>query len=132
VWTIVGLTVAIDATAVALGILDRSVQSLTATATFTAVTIGFASLGALIVSRQRGNAFGWLFITLAMFLSVPHNLLQNYAVMRSWSRPTRCWEGGKVAFWLSSQALDGMFILLMTRLLLLFPDGRPATVTSTR
>jgi hypothetical protein len=126
VWAIVGLTVAVDAAAVALGILDRSVQSLTATWMFTIVTIGFASLGALIVSRQRGNAFGWLFITLAVFLSVPHNLLQNYAVYALVVAPDPQ-LGGKVAFWLSSQALDGMFVLLMTLLLLLFPDGRPLT-----
>ncbi len=70
----------INAVAVWLGLLDRSVQSLTATLMFTVVTIGFASIGALIVTWQRGNRIGWLFIGMAMFLAVPHNLLQNYAV----------------------------------------------------
>ena len=126
VWALVGLTVGADAAAVALGILDRSVQSLIATGMFTIVTIVFASLGAVIVSRQRGNAFGWLFIALAIFLSVPHNLLQNYAVYALVVAPDPL-LGGKAALWLSSQAVDGVFILIMTLLLLLFPDGRPLT-----
>ena len=47
---------------------------------FTVVTIGFAALGALIVSRERAHAIGWLFVGVALLLALPHNLLQNYAV----------------------------------------------------
>ena len=55
-WAIVGVTVAgANAGAIVLGLLDRSVQSLTATVMFTVVTIPFALLGALIVSRRSGE-----------------------------------------------------------------------------
>src|SRR5689334_13025690 len=79
-WTIVALIVAVNAAAIWLGLLDRNVQSLVATFMFAVVTVGFAVVGALIVARERSNSFGWLFIAMAVFLSVPHNLAQNYAV----------------------------------------------------
>ena len=123
-WTIVGLTVVINAVAVWLGLLDRSVQSLTATLMFTVVTIGFASIGALIVTWQRGNRIGWLFIGMAMFLAVPHNLLQNYAVYAMVVAPGTL-PGGMVAYWFSSSIFDGVFVMVMSLLLLLFPDGHP-------
>ncbi len=47
---------------------------------FTIATTLFVVVGAVIVTWQRGNAVGWLFIVLATFLSVAHNLCQNYAV----------------------------------------------------
>jgi len=126
VWTIVGFTVATDVVAVGLGLLDRSVQSLIATAMFSTVTVGFAALGALIVSRQRGNATGWLFVVVALFFSVCHNLAQNYAVYALVVDPGT-WPAGKAAFWLASTALDTVYVTAMTLLLLLFPDGRPLT-----
>src|SRR5919108_527072 len=70
VGTIVGLTIAIDVVAAVLGVLDRSVQSLVATVMFSAVTVGFAAVGALIVWRQRGNAIGWAFVSGGPFLPV--------------------------------------------------------------
>jgi hypothetical protein len=126
VWAIVGLTVVINAASIWLALLDRHVQSLTATFMFAVFTIGFASIGALIVSRQRGNALGWLFIAVAIFFAVPHSLMQNYAVYTLAVSPGSL-PGGMVAFWFSSSALDTVFIALMALLLLLFPNGRPAT-----
>ena len=123
-WTIVGLTVVINAVALWLGLLDRSVQSLTATVMFTFVTIGFASVGALIVTWQRGNRIGWLFIGMAMFLAVPHNLLQNYAVYAMVVAPGTL-PGGIFGYWFSSTVFDGVFVMVMSLLLLLFPDGHP-------
>ena len=79
-WTIVGVVVAIDLAAVALGVLDRSVQSLIATVMFSIVTVGFATIGALIVWRHRAHSIGWLFVAVAFFFSFCHNLAQNYAV----------------------------------------------------
>ena len=125
-WAIVGVTVAANAGAIVLGLLDRSVQSLTATVMFTVVTIPFALLGALIVSRRSGNAIGWLFMAVALFLSIPHNLLQNYAVYTLVVSPDSL-PGGKVAWWFASSTFDGMFVLFMSLLLLLFPNGRPLT-----
>ena len=60
VWTIVGVVVVFDAGAVVLGILDRHVQTLSATVMFSPTTIGFAAFGALIVWRHRAHSIGWL------------------------------------------------------------------------
>src|SRR3954452_21596303 len=120
VWAIVGLTVVINAASIWLALLHRHVQSLTATFMFAVFTIGFASIGALIVSRQRGNALGWLFIAVAIFFAVPDSLMQNYAVYTLAVSPGSL-PGGMVPFWFSSPALDTVFIALMALLLLLFP-----------
>ncbi len=47
---------------------------------FTPTTIGFAAFGALIVWRHRAHSIGWLFVAVAFFFSLCHNLAQNYAV----------------------------------------------------
>ena len=125
-WSIVGLIVVVNAAAIWLGLLDRDVQSLVATFMFAVVTIGFAVVGALIVARERSNSFGWLFIAMAVFLSVPHNLAQNYAVYALAVSPDD-WPGAQAALWISSTAFDTVFVMLMTLLVLLFPDGRPLT-----
>jgi hypothetical protein len=126
VWIIVGLVVAFDAGGIALGILDRDVQSLVPTLMFSPTTIAFAALGALIVWRHRAHSIGWLFVTVAFFFSLCHNLAQNYAVYALAVDPGR-WPAGRAAFWLASTALDGVYLGAMLLLLLLFPDGRPLT-----
>src|SRR6476659_3347177 len=125
-WSIVGLIVVVNALAIWLGLLDRHVLSLVATFMFAVVTIGFATVGALIVSRERANSFGWLFIGMAVFLSVPHNLAQNYAVY-ALAVSSDDLPAARAALWISSSAFDTVFVMLMTLLILLFPDGRPLT-----
>jgi len=126
VWTIVGVIVAIDAAAILLGTLDRDVQSLTATVMFSVTTIGFASLGTLIVWRHRAHSIGWLFIAVALFFSLCHNLAQNYAVYTLVVDPGSL-PAGTAAFWLASTALDSISLGAMLLLLLLFPAGWPLT-----
>ena len=126
VWAIVGFVAAVDVAAVVLGVLDRAVQSLVATAMFATVSVGFAALGGLIVWRHRAHSIGWLFVAVAVFFSVCHNLAQNYAVYVLVVQDG-AWPGGKAAFWLSSSALDSVYAASMILLLLLFPDGRPLT-----
>jgi MFS family permease len=125
-WSIVGLIVLVNAGAIWLGLIDRHVQSLVATFMFAVVTIGFAIVGGLIVSRERSNSFGWLFIGMAVFLSVPHNLAQNYAVYALAVSSDQL-PGARAALWIASSAFDTVFVMLMTLLVLLFPDGRPLT-----
>jgi hypothetical protein len=124
--TIVGLVVAFDAGAVVLGLLDRHVQSLVATVMFAPTTVGFAAFGALIVWKHRAHSIGWLFVTVAFFFSLCHNLAQNYAVYTLAVDPGSL-PAGKAAFWLASTALDAIYLGSMLLLLLLFPDGRPLT-----
>jgi hypothetical protein len=125
-WSIVGLIVLVNAGAIWLGLLDRDVNSLVATFMFAVVTIGFAIVGALIVARERSNSFGWLFIGMAVFLSVPHNLAQNYAIY-AFAVSSDGLPGASAALWISSSAFDTVFVMLMTLLIMLFPDGRPLT-----
>src|SRR6185503_13697602 len=126
VWAIVGAVVVFDAGAVVLGILDRQVQSLAATVMFSPTTVGFAVVGALIVSKHRAHSIGWLFVAVAFFFSLCHNLAQNYAVyalvVDSGSLPA-----GTAVFWFASSALDTIYVGAMLLLLLLFPDGKPLT-----
>ena len=103
VWTIVGVVVVFDAGAVVLGILDRHVQTLSATVMFSPTTIGFAAFGALIVWRHRAHSIGWLFVGVAFFFSLCHNLAQNYAVYALAVDPGSL-PAGKAAFWLASTA----------------------------
>jgi len=126
VWAIVGVVVAFDAAATVLGTLDRHVQSLAATVMFSPTTIGFAVFGALIVWRHPAHSIGWLFVVVAFFFSLCHNLAQNYAVYTLVVDPGSL-PGGEAAFWLASTALDGIYLGAMLLLLLLFPDGRPLT-----
>jgi hypothetical protein len=126
VWIIVGLVVAFDAGAVVLGLLDRSAQSFVVTVMFSAATVGFAAIGALIVWRHRAHSIGWLFVTVALFFSLCHNLAQNYAVYALVVDPGT-WPAGRAAFWLASTALDALYLGAMLLLLLLFPTGRPLT-----
>jgi hypothetical protein len=125
-WALVAATVAVDSGGVVLGVLDRSVVSLVPTCLITATSVAFCVLGGLIVWRQLGHAIGWLFVGMALFLSVCHVLAQNYAVYAIVVDPGSL-PFGRVAYWLSSTALDTLFVVLMTLLLLLFPDGRPLT-----
>ena len=61
---------------------------------------------------------------MAMFLAVPHNLLQNYAVYAMVVAPGTL-PGGMFGYWFSSTVFDGVFVMVMSLLLLLFPDGHP-------
>jgi hypothetical protein len=124
--TIVGLVAAIDAGAILLGTLDRSTQSLVATLMFSPTTVAFAAFGALIVWRHRAHSIGWLFITVAFFFALCHNLAQNYAVYALVVDPGAL-PAGRAAFWFASTALDTIYIGAMLLLLLLFPEGRPLT-----
>jgi hypothetical protein len=126
VWAIVGAVVAVDAAAVVLGILDRHVQSLAATVMFSPTTIGFAVFGALIVRKHRAHSIGWLFVAVAFFFSLCHNLAQNYAVYALAVDPGSL-PAGTAVFWFASSALDTIYVGAMLLLLLLFPDGRPLT-----
>jgi hypothetical protein len=93
---------------------------------FSPTTIGFAVVGALIVWRHRAHSIGWLFVAVAFFFSLCHNLAQNYAVYTLVVDPGSL-PAGRAAFWLASTALDSLYLGAMLLLLLLFPNGRPIT-----
>jgi hypothetical protein len=86
------------------------------------VLMGYATVGALIVSRRPRNTVGWLLCVTAL-LMVSSSAALNYAiyglVARPGSLPGAIWIG---AIGGPARALG--FYLIVTFLLLLFPNGR--------
>ena len=80
---------------------------------FTPTTIAFAAFGALIVWKHRAHSIGWLFVVVAFFFALCHNLAQNYAVYTLAVNPGSL-PAGKVAFWFASPALDTVYVGSMT------------------
>jgi hypothetical protein len=126
VWTAFGATVAVSAAALVLDVLDRSAQPLLRNSLALLVPIGYALIGALIVARQPRNAIGCLYAAVGLTLASTAGLAQSYAVYTLVVHPGAL-PGGAVVLWLQSPALDSLFVLMMTLVLLLFPDGRPLT-----
>ena len=90
---------------------------------FLLVSLSFATVGALVASRQPGNAIGWIFCALGACNSLAV-AGQGYAIYALLTGPAYL-PGGAVANWLSS-LLGGPIVFAMFALvLLLFPDGRP-------
>ncbi len=86
----------------------------------TAVLLTFPVVGALVASRQPGNAIGWLFCAAGTLLGAA-SLAQGYAeVALPDGRPGAVW-----AAWLSGWLYLAPVFGLPSLLFLLFPDGRP-------
>jgi hypothetical protein len=82
----------------------------------------FATVGALIASRQRDNVIGWLLCALGLVVAVllVGNQYSRYALVTApGSLPAGDW-----AAWLAVWPVD-LTVLLLALVLLLFPDGRP-------
>jgi hypothetical protein len=81
---------------------------------------GFGAVGALIVSRDPGNTIGWLFLLVALGVSVlgPADAYPQYATARG--LPGAVWAAW-VASWAWLIVLAPMFVFFP----LLFPNGRP-------
>jgi signal transduction histidine kinase len=114
-WGVVGLVFLSASTSIVLapeGIVVDAVSVL--------AFVGFGAVGALIVSRDTGNRIGWLFLLVALGVSVlgPADAYPQYATARG--LPGAVW-----ASWVSNWAwlivLAPMFVFFP----LLFPNGRP-------
>lgn len=79
----------------------------------------FATLGALIVSRRRGNVIGWIFLIPGVGGSV-QLFSGQYATIALLSEKL---PGGGVAAWLSTVAQTSIVFSILF-LILLFPTGR--------
>jgi len=124
-WVVFGATAAVGVAALGLAMLNRSAQPL-AESVFFLLPVGYALLGALITSRQPGNAIGWLYLVSGLWLGLSAGLLQEYAVYTLVVDPGSL-PSASIVLWLQSPALDTLFFLLVSLLLLLFPTGRPLT-----
>jgi signal transduction histidine kinase len=89
---------------------------------FLAVQLALATLGALIVSRRRGNPIGWIFCAAGLVLGLV-TFAESYAVYALAGAPETI-PGGEMAAWLTSLVQGPSLLGFFVFLLLLFPDGR--------
>jgi signal transduction histidine kinase len=88
----------------------------------TAVPLTFAAMGALVASRQQGNAVGWIFLGAGLSWALGATA-QQYAIRTVFVAPGSL-PGAVVAAWLGSWAFLPVLSLLGIFLPLLFPNGR--------
>ena len=81
-------------------------------------------VGALVASRQPGNAIGWLFCGAGLLLALA-GATYSYAAYALMVRPEL--PGGLAAAWLTSWVFLPAVFGVPPLLFLLFPDGRPLT-----
>ncbi|MFN2389368.1 MAG: hypothetical protein ABR575_07170 [Actinomycetota bacterium] len=91
---------------------------------FSAIYVGFATVGALIAARRPGNAIGWLLIAIGSGAALG-NATQEYA-MYALDERSGALPGGIAMAWFGAWLWPGSVALLVF-LLLLFPDGKPAS-----
>jgi hypothetical protein len=90
------------------------------------IILGFSGVGALVASRQPGNAIGWIFCVAALLGPALGNLADAYAWY--WLDGHAASEGlAKVGASYASVGWMPEVLLPITFLLLLFPDGRLLT-----
>jgi hypothetical protein len=127
-WAIFGASVAMSATGIALlaqvpgTVLEAAGTSVWLAALFASVLLVFALVGALVASRQPGNAIGWLFLALGA-LDAGYELAYGWGFHALHADPGGL-PAGDYAAWVASwaSAVPPVFVALV---LLLFPDGRP-------
>jgi hypothetical protein len=118
-WSLWGLTMALEVTAIWLWLGNRSLGGgIFAPQVF--LVPGFASVGVLIVAR-RANTVGWLFLGLG-FVAALHAFSMAYAERDSLIDPVSLSAGSLIG--LLSGWLWPLNYLLLILVLLLFPDGR--------
>jgi len=84
--------------------------------------LAFPTVGALIVSRQSGNAIGWIFCAVGLLIGFWF-FGGQYAVYTLVTAPGSL-PGGVAAAWLAGPAGEAGWGLITTFLPLLFPTGR--------
>jgi len=89
---------------------------------FVLLFMSFATVGALVASRQPGNPIGWIFCALGFF--TPFAIAsEEYALYALVTRPDSL-PGGEVMVWLGASFAGPIIFAMLAFVLLLFPDGR--------
>jgi hypothetical protein len=109
-WLLFGLWLALTPVTVVLAMGDRDKFG-----AFTPLLAGFAIVGALVASRQPGNALGW---TLLVIVIVFELTVANEAYVDTSAHPA------EFSMWLDNWLADVWIGLVGVALPLLFPDGR--------
>jgi len=88
---------------------------------FALVFLSFATVGALVASRQPGNPIGWIFCALGFTPFAAAS--EEYALYALVTRPDSL-PGGEVMAWLAAWFGGPIIFAMLAYILLLFPDGR--------
>jgi hypothetical protein len=89
---------------------------------FVVLFMSFATVGALISSRQPENSIGWIFCILGI-LGPFGTASEEYALYALVTKPGSL-PGGEVMVWLAAWFAGPIIIAMVAFVLLLFPDGR--------
>jgi hypothetical protein len=87
------------------------------------IFVSFATVGALVASRQPENAIGWIFCALGLLFPLTF-ASEGYAVYALATR-TNPLPGGESMLWLAGLLGGPSNFALIALILLLFPDGKP-------
>jgi hypothetical protein len=87
------------------------------------ISIPFAVVGALIITRRPGNGIGWLFCGIGFSFSL-HGALDAYALYAAVGRPEAGLPGARAAAWLVLWSRKVEVVLAFVFLPLLYPNGR--------
>jgi signal transduction histidine kinase len=113
--SLVGLTLAVELTAVAL---SWDLESRYDTLLYALYSVSLAVAGGLVASRQPRNAVGWLFLGFALMNATTADVAQGWGLRAA----AEGWPGVPVGEWLSAASwLPSGFGWVLT--FLLFPDG---------
>ena len=94
-------------------------------ALLSAALLAFPTVGALVASRRRGNAIGWLFCVVGVLFGV-QSAAYGWGVYGLLTRPGAL-PGAEVAAWLSTWLFVPALFCIPVYLFLLFPNGRPVS-----
>jgi hypothetical protein len=89
---------------------------------FTALVLGFSTVGALIATRRAQNAIGWILLVAGLALAA--TILTSGYVDLSLAQPRGRLPGTEWVAWFAQWVWVPGFGPTLTFLLLLFPDGR--------
>jgi hypothetical protein len=87
-----------------------------------AALLAFPTVGALVASRRRGNAIGWLFCVVGVLFGL-QSAAYGWGVYALFSQPGEL-PGAELAAWLSTWLFVPALFCIPVYLFLLFPDGR--------
>ena len=127
-WSLWALSLAAIAASVAFQVLNASTPTAATRGPvvlgigFVLVFVSFATVGALVASRQPGNLIGWVFCALGLFLPLA-GASEEYALYALVTQPGSL-PGGEVMAWLAAWFAGAINFAMLAFVLLLFPDGR--------
>jgi hypothetical protein len=127
-WSLWALSLAAIAASVAFQVLNAATPTAATRGPvvlgigFVLVFVSFATVGALVASRQPGNLIGWIFCALGLFLPLA-GASEEYALYALVTKPGSL-PGGEVMAWLAAWFAGAINFAMLAFVLLLFPDGR--------